>query len=192
MTNYIGNDDVSRVMSPLTELLLSDQGDHDHESRYCLDDVDRANMIKYNILIRDGSSEYEERFNIFSHSFIAQQAIERYFDVMKETLDSLDGMFSESEITSILNANCGPYWNMRSGRTLSGMLIDDHGIESLSDLDGDDDLRILIEKLQHLNAAQNMALTDVCERFWRGRTSSGDGLFTVFSKLGLCLKKDSH
>lgn len=192
MNNSMHDDEnAASEVSSLIQLLSSDQDDHDHESRYCFDDVNRIGMIKYNIKIRDGSNLYEERFNVFSHSFVAQQAIERYFDVMKKTLDSIDGLFLESEITLILNTNCGPYWNMHSGNRLSGMLMDDQGIESLNELDEGDELRILIGKLQKLSAAQNMALTDVCERYWRN-TSSGKSLFEVFAKLGLCLKMDSH
>ena len=191
MTNNIHEDDDSRVMSPLVELLLSDQEDHDHESLYCFEDFDAMDKLKKNILMRDGSSEYEERFNIFSHSFVTQQAAARYFDVMAATLESLDGMFSLKQITFIINSNPTPYWNMHAGNSLSGMLIDDQGIESLSDLDGRDDLKITIQKLQKLTAAQNMALTDVCERFWR-KTSNGDDYYEIFSNLGLHLKSKSH
>ena len=191
MTNYINEDDVSREMSPLVELLLSDQGDHDHEWRYCIEDNDAINKLKKSILMRDGSNEHEERFNIFSHSFITQQAVARYFEVMAATLKSLNEMFSLKQITLILNSNPTPYWDMHSGKTLSSMLIDDQGIESLSDLDGRDDLKLTIQKLQKLTAAQNMALADVCERFWRN-TSNGDDYYEIFSNLGLQLKKELH
>ena len=191
MTNYIQNDDVSRVMSPLAEFLLSDQGDHEHEERYFTDYDMSTESLEKHIRRRDGSNKHYEHVDVFSHSFVVQQSMARYFQIIEDELVTLDGVFSVKEITIIANMNPTKYWNINQQKTLLSMLLIDQRIGSKRDLEARGDLNILIGKLKKLTAAQNMALTDVCERFWRN-ISSGDSLFEIFSNLGLQLKMELH
>ena len=191
MNNSIKNVAECNEVSPFMHLLSDDQLDHNHESRYFIDDEYQINHIKRGIKIRDGSNDQGIGGHIFSRQFVIQQALDRYFKIYDAELYSMSEMFSEKEMLPILNANCSSYWPMRGNNTLAGMLADDQGIECLSELDENNDLRMLIEKLEKLTVAQNMALADVCEQFWRNGIN-GKSITDVFAELHLNLSQSSN
>ncbi|WP_374662843.1 hypothetical protein [Inhella sp.] len=71
-------------------------------------------------------------------------------------------------MNTILNIECGPIWEWDPTLSVARMVADDQGVRRLKELQEDDPLRILLEKLVKLSPAEDGALVDICERIWRG------------------------
>ena len=155
------------------------------EQRYDFDASDRLYQLKKEIKTRNGSERALDSASKFSAQFIVQQASERYFQLISSAIESLDSAFTASDMETILNANCSPFCQWSAGCTVSGMVADDLGIEQLSDLSDDSDLKLLIEKLMHLSPIQNVALVDVCERYWR--SAKGNSVEEIFGGMNFVL-----
>lgn len=113
------------------------------------------------------------------------QSMERYHDLISQTLEGMQGMFNAEEIRILLSATNGDVTHWNYGRSLASNVADDLGIESLDAVTEDSPLKSLLLKLLELDNTQTLALTDFCERFWRN-PKSGD-INDVCESLGLKL-----
>ena len=156
-------------MNSFIEKIVDDDGSA--ERGHCADESEVARFLEGEVKARDGSEIAFELEQKFSTKYIVQQSLYRYFDLINRALASLYSMFTESEMGIILSVNCHPFWQWHVGRKVAYMLMEAHGIDQLSDLEVDSELRLLIEKLMPLSDLQNAAIFDVCERHWR--TSNG-------------------
>lgn len=161
------------------------ENDGSAERRYWRDESDVVRFLEGEVKARDGAEIAFELEQKFSTKYIVQQSLCLHFMLMLSALESLNSMFTDSEMGIILNTNCGPFWQWYVGRTVATMVMEDHGIAELSDLDDDSELKILVEKLIPLSDLQNAALVDVCERFWR--TPNVGSLKEKFRKMNLVL-----
>ena len=121
--------------------------------------------------------------DVFSSIFVFQQAAERYYPLIDDAVFSMSGIFSEWEMTRLLNTTCGPIWSHQAGTSLAGHVADDMGVEEMDDLEDGSDLKVLLIKLIKLTPLQTAALVDLCERFWRGPMQGS--LTEMFEKMGL-------
>jgi len=104
----------------------------------------------------------------FSSGFIVEQAAQRYFSLLDDVQAQMKDMFSSSEFLVILNAECTPVCDWYANMSVTTMVADDNGIDSLDDLKKGSSMRGLLEKLIALSPIENAALIDACERVWRG------------------------
>ena len=158
-TQEIGN------MTPFMQMMLTDV-----VGAEMYDDFNassRMSAIEEAVKVRVGYKRTHEPNSQYSFQFVVQQALERYFRIIRDGVVSINFTFTESEMIVILNANCGVVCSKSVGGTVAGMVAADLGIEQLSDLAEDSDLKILFEKLTYLSPLQEAALIDICERFWR-------------------------
>lgn len=114
------------------------------------------------------------------------QGMERYDDLIGQTLEDMQGMFNAEEIRILLSATNAEVTRWSYGRSLASDVADDLGIESLDEVAEDTPLKSLLLKLLELDSTQTLALTDFCERYWRN-PQSGD-LDDVCESLGLKLR----
>jgi hypothetical protein len=143
----------------------------------------RMNYLASQYELRNGRARAICEEHIFSAQFVLQKAAERHFELLAHTVGTMNGMFSESEIRALLDSGCGPLWTWRPGISLAGAIADNRGVEDLDELEEGCELKVLLIKLNSLTSPQTLALTDLCERFWR--TPSGAPLWDTFESMGL-------
>ena len=141
----------------------------------------RILAIEKAVKARNGSEITLNPKNQFSSQFVVQQAVDRYFRLISSAVESINSIFTESEMKVILKAICRPFCQWCVGETVADMVADDLGIEQTSDLSDDSDVKTLLNKLMRLSPTQNVALIDLCERFWR--SSKDRSLKDVFNKM---------
>lgn len=184
MSNLILSDvPVNDDMNSFIQKILKDDGCA--EKRYCVDESNLVHFLESEVKARNGAEIAFEPEQKFSTRYIVQESLRKHFMLIHSALESLDSMFTSSEMGIILNANCGPFWEWHLGRPMAFILIEAYGIDQLSDLDDDSELKLLIEKLMPLSALQNAALFDVCERCWR--TPNAGSLEEKFGNMNLVL-----
>lgn len=144
----------------------------------------RVSNLKNYVQIRNGSTTHPDEKS-FPAELIIQLAADRYFELIGIELSSLCGMFTEGDMLTILNTECSPVWNYSPRHSIASMVADDNGIEELSDLEEDSEIKSLLEKLIELTPTQNAALADCCERIWR--LKSINSLRDTFKSMGLSL-----
>ncbi len=191
--NNIGE---TSIDCPLIELLTNDHGDHDLLSMEewtfdyeMIENEKRWEGVERQIIQRNGSTKDRDGSNRFSNSFVIQQATDRYFKIMRNSIVSIREIFSVSEILTIFSLNPGPVVHMNYGRAFASELADSLGIESWGDIDDNDDVRVLLRKLVKLTPVQNMALVDACEQFYRSTDTTG-GVHGICCRFGLILNSD--
>lgn len=182
-TVTVNNASENCKMSPLMKMISKDAVGI--EQRYDFDVSNRMNQLEKEIKARDGAEKSIDLDGKFSSEFIIRQALERYFELLNEAIQSLDSIFTTCDMEIIINVNCSPFCQWNANKSVAGMVVDDHGIEQLSDLADDSDTRLLLEKLMHLSPTQNAALIDVCERFWR--SAKGNSLEETFAEMNFIL-----
>jgi hypothetical protein len=143
----------------------------------------RLSYLEQQYGMRSGKARALVPEDVFSAQFVMQQAAERYFLLLQGAVQSLDGVFSDAELSALLNSNCGPIWNCAPNASLAGLVADDRGIEDLDDLTDGCELKLLLQKLISLTTLQTVALTDLCERFWRN--PSQGSVTEMFESMGL-------
>lgn len=157
------DEDSTGEKRPFMETLL--QNSPGKENSYDYNWPTRHRFLEREILARVGtSSEPTERMSGF---YVLQTAAERYFMVISEAIESMSEMFTEQEFGLMLNTTCAPIWEWDRHWTLATFVADHNGVSSVSELGAGSSLGILLKKLAPLSTAQNAALVDVCERFWR-------------------------
>ncbi len=171
-------------MTPFMEMMSKDAVGA--EQIYDFYPSGRISAIKKAIKVRNGSERTLDPKNKFSSQFVVEQALERYFDLIRRAVESINSIFTESEVMVILNANCSPVYNNSVGVTVAGMVAADFGIELLSDVSEGSNLHILIEKLIRLSPTQEAALVDMCERYWRNDVSLKDNFASMNFKFAEC------
>ena len=147
--------------------------------------TNRLESLERAVEKRNGYSDAFGSEHIYSAQFVLQQAAQRLFEMMEAVVPSMDGKFTEDEVILLLNANCGPIWHWRARRSIASDVADSFGVEELSDLENDSDLKLLLIKLMELDSLQNLALTDLCERYWRSQNHGS--LTDSFESMGLVL-----
>ena len=95
------------------------------------------------------------------------QGMQRYHDLISQTLLTLQEVFNADEIQILLTATNSDVTPWQYGRSLASDVADDFGIDSLDEVPDDTPMKSLLLKLIKLNNVQTLALTDFCERFWR-------------------------
>lgn len=165
--------------TPFMEMMLKDAVGV--EKNYDLDACFRIPAIEKAVKVRTGSERTLDSTNKFSFQFVIQQASDRYFQLISSAVDSMNSMFTESEMEVILNTNCSPFCQWSVDITVASMVADDLGIDQLSDLSDDSDVKALLKKLMRLSPIQNAALIDMCERFWR--SAKAKSLKEVFGEM---------
>lgn len=166
-------------MTPFMQMMLKDAVEA--ELNFDLDACFRIPAIEKAVKVRNGSERTLDSKNKFSSQFVVQQAADRYFQLISSAVESMNSTFTESEMEVILNTNCSPFCQWSVDITVAGMVADDLGIEQLSDLSDDSDVKPLLKKLMQLSPTQNAALIDMCERFWR--SDKDRSLKDVFKKM---------
>lgn len=114
------------------------------------------------------------------------QDMQRYHDLISQTLLTLQEVFNAEEIQILLTATNSDVTPWQYGRSLASHVADDLGVDSLDQVPGDTPLKSLLLKLIELDSTQTLALTDFCERFWRNPSGNED-LIEVCESLGLKL-----
>lgn len=164
LENTLG-DDENRTPEerPFMETLL--QNSPGKENSYDYNWPTRHRFLEREILARVGtSSEPTKRMSGF---YVLQTAAERYFMVISEAIESMSEMFTEQEFGLMLDTTCSPIWEWDRYWTLANFVAGHNGVSSVSELGAGSSLGILLKKLAPLSTAQNAALVDVCERYWR-------------------------
>lgn len=121
-------------------------------------------------------------------AYLIETAADRHFQLLAYERRAIAKMFTEWELQTILNTNCGAPWDWYPGMTLATAVADDNGIESWADAENFPALRDLIEKLQTLTLSQDAALADACEQFWSGCLNTGESLSQMMLHAGLELR----
>lgn len=169
-------------MSPFMTTLAFDQnGD---ETVYDVNSDQLLDRLTKSISIRDGSSS-QSNTRLFSAESIIQKAADNFFQLADDEITSLSGKFTSNNMRTILNTECSANWRFSTQHSVASMVADDYGIEKLSDIDCCSELKLLLEKLVNLTPLQNATLIDVCERFWRLKSSNS--ISQTFKSMGLVL-----
>jgi hypothetical protein len=139
-------------------------------------DIDLENEILFvqeQVATRNLSNLSESEQENFK-KVISYQGQYRYFQLINDAIQTMGSIFTKTEMVTILNANCAAVAQINVYNTVAGMVADDLEIEDPNALSDDSTAKILLKKLSRLTVIQNVALIDVCERFFR---SKGDDSF---------------
>ena len=165
------------------EMLLTNN--HGLESSIYYVEREGFSVINEGVTARSGAKKTSNPESQIPSQFVVQQACMRYFNLMRITIESMDSIFTEADITVILNAYCGPIVNSSPSVSVASAIADDLGIEDLSDISDGTDLKKLLQKLTNLSPIQNVALVDLSERYWRH--ASDQSLKEFFGSTGFIL-----
>ena len=140
---------------------------NDGGSEYPFDfDADsRLLYIQSQTALRVGMETVQEEEGKVPHHLVIQHSLERYFNLVGLTLETL--YFTEEQIAALLNANPSPNWNLSVHASIATVVADHLGIEHIDELPENSKYRLLLEKLLRLTPLENVGLLDFCERFWR-------------------------
>lgn len=141
--------------------------------------------------------EYNKRSGInesqpdraLSPQYVVQQAAMRYFAMVSGAMWQLNDLFTEEEMSIVLTCTNSPVLTWRYGSSFANFVADEFGIESLDELEDGSTLKVLMLKLLELNAAQGLAMLDLCERYWRNPQSGS--LSEVCEALGMKLAEEA-
>jgi hypothetical protein len=155
------------------------------EERFYFEKHSDENYLRVEVQKRNGYLEEFGTDHVYSTQFVIQQAALRHFEMMELVVPTMATLFSEQEILLLLNVNCGPIWRWRAGCSLVSDVAGEYGVEDLSDVEEDSDIKLLLIKLLKLDSLQTLALMDLCERYWRNQNYSS--LAEGFESMGLVL-----
>lgn len=163
------------------------QGLNGNEENFDLYKEERLEKLEFEYTKRNGAQPIAPD-NALSPQFVIQQAAERYFDFVNDAMNEIQGIFTEEEFRIILNCTNTPLISWQHSASFANMVADELGIEALDDLP-DGTIKALLLKLLELKNAQSLALTDLCETYWRAPQSGS--LREISENLGMKLADET-
>lgn len=125
-----------------------------------------------------------------NHFAVLGQIVDRYSAMISSALESMEGMFTVSDVVRMANANPSSYWVKND---IASILVDDLGGLEMVTQSSPEEIVNLANKLCQLSVPQRIALVDVIERVFRGmgKGESDDcpPLDELIQALGLVLKE---
>lgn len=164
------------------------QGLNGREGAFDLYREERICKLRQEYQKRNGAQAIDPH-HVISPQFVIQQAAERYFELVNGAMKEMQKMFTEEELRIVLNCTNAPLLSWRYGSSFANMVANEHEIEDLHNLQDGTAIKLLLLKLLELNTAQSLALTDLCETFWRAPHSGS--LSQICETLGLELADEA-
>ena len=139
------------------------------ERKFNIPNEHRLRFLKYEICVRNGGAVALSKDQIISSQYIIQQMAYNYGQLMRETTESMNCIFTKVDMMILLSINCSPIWQKNVFKTAFEMVLEYYETESAEEKLFNTETSNLLEKLNALNFIENLTLIDICEQFWRNQ-----------------------